>query len=94
MSSPRMLAAVNTMLFVSFLSRGAYTFETMFHVYLLPDIPIRADKDIPFVVFLCFLLWDYIPTTLIVVIITSRSLGNTGGRTRRLFSSNSIQWHT
>jgi hypothetical protein len=94
MSSPQILFGVNTTLFLVFLSRGLYTFGTMFQVYLLPDIPLQADKDVAFVVFLTFMLWDYLPTTLIVVVITSRSLGSTGSRTRRLFSNNSIQWHT
>jgi hypothetical protein len=69
------LNAVNLTLFVSFLSRGLYQLGTVFLIYVLPEIPLQGDEDVSPWVFLSFELWDYIPTILLVLTVTSRSLG-------------------
>jgi len=75
-TAPRqVLNAVNTTLFVSFLSRGLCQLLALFGLFLLPQIPLQGDEDVSFSVFFCFELWDYLPTILLVLTVTSRSLG-------------------
>ena len=44
-SSPSILAVVNIILVISFLSRGLYQFGTIFNIFLLPDIPLQVRID-------------------------------------------------
>jgi len=71
----QVLNVVNATLLVSFLSRGLYQFGTVFGLFLLPQIPLQGDEDVSAIVFFCFELWDYVPTVLLVLTVTSRSLG-------------------
>jgi hypothetical protein len=41
-SSPSILAGVNIILVISFLSRGLYQFGTIFRIFLLSDIPLQV----------------------------------------------------
>lgn len=146
-SSPSILAGVNIILVISFLSRGLYQFGTIFSIFLLPDIPLQVEiddvlimrktascclstnrnppypcqshlnylsppctirhyttlhktffhhtslsnsnhltftpvtdcmqgnDDVSFAILFAFMVWDYIPTTLLIVTITSKQLG-------------------
>jgi hypothetical protein len=52
--------------------------------YILPDVPIQGDGDIPLSIFFIFEFWIYLPTLLIVNNITSRSRGNGNSSTPTL----------
>lgn len=74
-SSPDKLIWGNIFLGISFLSRGLYQIYSIFGDSLLPAIPLEGGKDISFGILFIFLMWDYIPASLLVLTITSKSLG-------------------
>lgn len=78
----QVLNAVNLTLFVSFLTRGLYQLGTVFSLYVLPPIPLQGEDDVSFWVFFCFEIWDYIPTILLILTVTSRSVGSGTHRVR------------
>eukprot|EP01038_Epipyxis_sp_PR26KG_P004118 gene4118-5871_t len=73
-TSPVVLDVVNAVLVVSFASRSLYQILAIFECYILPNIPLQGDGDVPFVIFLFFELWDYLPTILLIMTISSRSV--------------------
>ena len=76
-NAPRqVLNVVNLTLFVSFLSRGLYQIGAVFGLSLMPQIPLQGDEDVSPAVFLSFMLWEYVPTILLVLSVTSRTLGS------------------
>lgn len=81
------LNAVNTTLFISFLSRGVYQFGTVFGMYILPQIPLQGDEDVSPLVFFCFELWDYVPTTLLILTVTARTVGTPRNNVPKQFPS-------
>lgn len=83
-SSPKLLAGVNIVLFLSFLTRGMYQIGAIFFDYFLPDIPLQGTSDIKFQIFLAFVVWDYLPTILLVCTITSKSIGTSSSK--RIYS--------
>ena len=92
-SSPKILAAVNTILVVSFLSRGVYQLITLFKVFFLPDIPLQGTDDVSIWTLLFFMVWDYVPTVLLVVTVTSKVMGN-NNRRRISYQTNAWEWTT
>ena len=72
-TSPQYLLYVNIVLFTSFLSKGLYQIGAIFHKYILPDIALQNDEDITFSTFLCFELWEYLPTILLILSITGKA---------------------
>ena len=92
-SSPKILAAVNTILVVSFLSRGVYQLITLLKVFFLPDIPLQGTEDVSIWTLLFFMVWDYVPTVLLVVTVTSKVMGN-NNRRRLSYDSNAWEWTT
>jgi len=68
------LGVVNVFLVLSFLSRGVYQLRALQHNYLLPDIPLQGDDDVSLTTFICFEIWDYIPTILLLMTVTSKSI--------------------
>lgn len=75
-SSPKYLLAVNSILSLSFLSKGLYQLGAIFYDYMLPDIPLQGDADVPITILLFFELWDYVPTMLLILNLTSISVGS------------------
>ena len=74
-SNQNHLDAVNVFLVLSFLSRGVYNLRALQHNYLLPDIPLQGDGDVSLTTFICFEIWDYIPTILLLLMtVTSKSI--------------------
>ena len=73
--TPNVLNIVNTILVISFFTRGLYQFISVYSQYSFPSIPIEGSDDVDFIIVIIFLLWDYIPTTLLIVTVTSRHLG-------------------
>lgn len=72
-TSPQYLFYVNIVLFTSFISKGLYQIGAIFHQYILPDIALQNDEDITFSTFLCFELWEYLPTILLILNITGKN---------------------
>ena len=73
-SNQRNLAIVNVFLVLSFFSRAMYQIRAIHHTYLLPDIPLQGDDDVSLTTFICFEIWDYIPTILLLMTVTSKSI--------------------
>eukprot|EP01041_Mallomonas_annulata_P015679 gene15679-33129_t len=74
-SSRRALAIINTILVLSFLSRGIYqilsiTMGVRIH---FPELPLQREEDVSLLLFVLFMFWDYIPLTLIIMTVTSHS---------------------
>ena len=63
-SSPSILAGVNIILVISFLSRGLYQFGTIFSIFLLPDIPLQVEINDALIVCHTSLCCLYFYTTL------------------------------
>ena len=57
-----------------------------------PDIPLQGNQDVSVLILLCFLVWDYLPTLLLVVTITSKALGGTNRRS--VHDSHEASWIT
>ncbi len=66
---------VNSCLLFCFLSRAIYILCTLYGFRLLPAIPLQGHDDIHWSLFLFFEIWDYIPTTLLVLSVTSVPMG-------------------
>ena len=77
LTSKTVINYVNSVLILSFITRSLYQLAAIFDLVLLPDIPLQGYEDIDFVIVIFFTLWDYIPTILIIITITSRAIGNT-----------------
>lgn len=73
--SPKMLLIMNSMLVLSFITKGFYQFGAIFEMYFLPDIPLQGSSDVDLVILLTFELWEYLPTLLLVLAVTSKSVG-------------------
>ena len=76
-------AVVNATLALAFLSKGLYQIGAMFQYYLLPDIPLQGSKDIDILDLLTFEVWEYIPTMLLVLTVTSKSVGGSSSSSGR-----------
>ncbi len=74
---------VNAALTLCFFTRGLYILGTLLGLALLPAIPLQRDDDVALSVLICFEVWDYIPTLLLLLSVTSRPLG--ASRTSRSF---------
>ncbi len=83
-----LLVRVNIFLTLSFLSRGLYILGTLFD-WTLPAIPLQNDEDIDWVVGLCYMLWDYVPTILLVMTLTSPI----GAKNDATLNSSSQRYH-
>ena len=75
------MTSIKIVMFVlalSFLSQGVYQMLTVFPWFdnKIPRITLQGDTDLPIVVFLALLFWDYLPTVLLVLAFTSRTLIN------------------
>jgi hypothetical protein len=66
------MTIVNILLFISFFSKSLYQLLAAFHLYVLPSLPLRDNGDIPIVIFIVFIIWDYLPTILLILTIASR----------------------
>jgi len=64
------LTKINTFLCVSFCTRGLYVLGTLLGMHALPAIPLQVDNDVNWKVAMCFMLWEYIPTLLLVFSLT------------------------
>lgn len=64
----------NLFLFVAFLSRGLYECLDLMDLVILPSIPLTGDADIDFMSFFAFMVWDYFPTLMWIVVVTGRDV--------------------
>lgn len=76
------MAVVNTILVSSFISRSLYQMLAMNNVYVLPDVPIDAEGDVPVSIFIIFEWWVYVPTVLTIATTAVRSHPNTNSNSR------------
>lgn len=74
-TSRETISVVNAVLVTSFFTRAVYQLLAVFELYILPDVPMEGDGDVPLVIFLIFEAWIYVPTYLVVALITSRFRG-------------------
>jgi hypothetical protein len=74
------MTIVNILLFISFFSKSLYQLLAAFHLYVLPSLPLRDNGDIPIVIFIVFIIWDYLPTILLVLTIASRPVRSSSYR--------------
>lgn len=82
LSEPRALAALNIVLFVVFLSKGTYQLISALDIWYLPNLPLEGNADIQPINFAAFCLWDYLPTSLFLMVINARPAGGGGSRRR------------
>jgi len=61
-----LLTKINTFLCISFCIRGLYALGTLLGMHALPAIPLQDGEDVKWNVALSFLLWEYLPTLLLV----------------------------
>jgi len=73
-TSREVLAVVNAILVLSFFSRSVYQLLALFHLYTLPTIRLQGSADVPVIIFVVHEFWNYVPTVLLIVTITSRSI--------------------
>ena len=85
---------VNAALTLSFFTRGVYILGTLLGLSLLPAIPLQRDQDVALSVLICFEVWDYIPTILLLLFVTSRPLGASSTRSFRLFGLATNSYHS
>lgn len=70
------LGILNCVLFLAFLSKGMYELITIFGVAVLPRaLPLTNGSDLDRWTFTCFLIWEYLPTTLILATVSSQTSG-------------------
>ncbi|CAM9338077.1 unnamed protein product, partial [Chrysoparadoxa australica] len=69
---PRVLAALNSLLFTVFLSKGCYQLVATMGIWYLPDIPLQKNEDIDALTFCAFVVWDYLPTVLLLLCVHQR----------------------
>ncbi|KAG5190469.1 hypothetical protein JKP88DRAFT_266933 [Tribonema minus] len=72
---PRALAILNSVLFSVFLSKGIYQLCSTLNIWYLPNIPLQGDEDISPLNFIVFCWWDYLPTVLLLLVVTNRGRG-------------------
>ncbi|CBJ31174.1 conserved unknown protein [Ectocarpus siliculosus] len=65
---PRALTALNCFLVAVFLSKGAYQISSVKGLWCLPDIPLKGSEDVCLLNFCVFMLWDYIPTVWLLLV--------------------------
>ncbi|CAB1096736.1 unnamed protein product [Ectocarpus sp. CCAP 1310/34] len=65
---PRALTALNCFLVAVFLSKGAYQISSVKGLWCLPDIPLKGSEDICLLNFSVFMLWDYVPTVWLLLV--------------------------
>jgi len=93
--SPKMMFVMNVILVLCFLTKGAYQFGAIFETYFLPDIPLQGSSDVDVAILLTFELWEYIPTLLLVLSVTSKSMGITRRPTsRNTRNTKELMWRT
>lgn len=68
------LTYLNIFLCFSFLSRVVYQILAMFWDFGFADVPLDGANDIPFPLFFIIILWDYLPTLLLLLYVVSPSL--------------------
>lgn len=68
------LSYLNIFLCFSFFSRVLYQVLAIFWDFQFASIPLGGSDDIPFLLFLIILFWDYLPTITILVTVVSPSL--------------------
>ena len=85
---------VNAALTLSFFTRGLYILGTLLGLSLLPAIPLQRDQDVAMSVLICFEAWDYIPTILLLLFVTSRPLGANSSSSFRLFGTTVNSYHS
>lgn len=78
---PRALAVMNIFLSLIFLSKGVYMMLSLLQVWYLPNIPLEGSEDIGWENFVAFCLWDYLPTVLLLFVVTNK--GKRGVSKRR-----------
>lgn len=76
LSSKKIIDIVNLILIFSFLSRSIYQLGAIFDIYILSNVELSSFKDVDVSILLCCIVWDYLPTFLLVYTITSRAIGN------------------
>jgi len=64
--SPRALFYINGVLFLIFGSRAVYQLGQVLRLWSLPALNLLPSKDVKPVIFLVFVLWDYLPTILVL----------------------------
>lgn len=94
LSLPReTMEKVNAVLVASFATRAIYQLFAMNTFYILPDIALEASQgDIPFSIFLATEFWIYLPTTLIISTITSRSFGSPASLHDQMYVFSAFSW--
>lgn len=90
--SPKMMLIMNIILVLCFLTKGAYQFGAIFGTYFLPDIPLQGSSDVNLAILITFELWEYIPTLLLVLSVTSKSMG--AMRPNRARDQKKLIWRT
>ncbi|CAM9259082.1 unnamed protein product [Ectocarpus sp. 12 AP-2014] len=65
---PRALTALNCFLVAVFLSKGAYQISSVKGLWCLPDIPLKGSEDVCLLNFCVFMLWDYLPTVWLLLV--------------------------
>lgn len=91
--SPKMMLGLNIVLVLCFLTKGFYQFGAIFETYFLPDIPLQGSSDVDLTILLTFELWEYIPTLLLVLSVTSKSMGS-ARRSGRARDAKALMWRT
>lgn len=80
-SSRETVVIINLVLVACFATRSIYHLLAIGHVYILPDVPLQGDGDLPLVIFIIYELWMYLPILLIVTQITNKQRGSLPIRT-------------
>lgn len=75
-SSRTSIAIVNGLLILSFLSRTFYQFGALLDLFHLPNIPLQGNEDVHYSIVVVFIVWDYLPTLLLISTVTSRVFGD------------------
>ena len=70
---PRGLAITNVSLFAIFMCRGLYQAGSAMQLWHMPEVPLHGGKDIGPGLLVVFLLWDVLPTLLILMIVHTRT---------------------
>lgn len=68
------LTYLNVFLCLSFISRIIYQVMAIFWDFRFANIPLNGSKDVQFMSFLMIILWDYLPTVLLLLYVVSPSL--------------------
>lgn len=68
------LTYLNVFLCFSFITRVIYQVLAIFWDFRFADIPLNGTDDVQFLSFLMIILWDYLPTVLLLLYVVSPSL--------------------